>query len=103
MALLAEVFPHFNTKTLDTQALPLTAFLLLKEDEEDKKDKAITAAFVDAFKDTSDVFVKFFEEIKKAENLLISLLGNQFRPRKMLMKIFMKRQMFLRRKKTRLP
>jgi hypothetical protein len=74
VALLAEVFPHFTTRRLDTQALPLTAFLLLKEDEEEKKDDAVTAAFVEAFKDTSDIFEKCVDEMKKAEKLIGELV-----------------------------
>ena len=46
----------------------------MKEDEEEKKDEAITAAFVEAFKDTSDVFEKCVDEIKKAEALIDELV-----------------------------
>ena len=100
MSLLAEVFLHFTTRRLDTQALPLTAFLLLKEDEEEKKDKAITTAFVEAFKDTRKSLKSVLMRSRRLKHSLMSLLGNQFRPGKLLMKMIMKKKLFLRQKKT---
>ena len=61
---------HFSIN----QALPLTGFLLVSEDEEEQQDETITAAYVEAFKDKSTMFERCVNEIKKAEMLIEQMM-----------------------------